>query len=73
MKLTDGSKKNIIKINIIKSRSFSEFIPSSVLFKFSSKNKIGNLTIYKVKIKSLCGYVIPFLTHFMPLISFDTP
>ena len=72
MKLTDGSKKKI-KINIIKSRSFSEFIPSSVLFKFSLKNKIGNLTIYKVKIKSLRGYVIPFLTHFMPLISFDTP
>ena len=72
MKLTDDSKK-ILKLILFKSRSFSEFIPSSVLFKFSLKNKIGNLTIYKVKIKSLCGYLIPFLTHLMPLISFDTP
>ena len=44
-------KKKVYEI--IRSRSFLEFIPSSVLLKSQINDNTGKVTIYEVKIKSL--------------------
>ena len=36
-------------------KSFSEFIPSSVMLNSEVNNKIGNVTMYQAKIRRLCG------------------